>query len=110
MKEFILDKFNNWWNGFNNSATGMSGKKITACAVVITSICSPMITWTYWAYKHDDWSLFPALLGIVCGFVGALFGLNVWDKKANTTAPPSPTPAPITPANTDAPKDEITNP
>jgi hypothetical protein len=86
MKEnFFVQKFNDWWGGFSNSNTGQSGKKLTAASVTTTGICYPMIKYADWATIHNDWSLFPVILGILVGFISGLFAINTWDKKANGT-------------------------
>jgi hypothetical protein len=65
MKKFLFDKINLWVDGFTNSSVGMSGKKLTACAVTLTAICFPVGLWSIWAYKHNDWSLLIGVLTII---------------------------------------------
>lgn len=82
-KAFLDKQLNNFFNGFSNHPEGWSGKKLTAFAVTGTSICTPMVLYSIWAYNKGDWSLFPALLAIVVGFVAGLFTINTWDKSKN---------------------------
>jgi Na+(H+)/acetate symporter ActP len=83
MKKFLFNKLTLWVDGFTNSSVGMSGKKLTACAVTLTAICFPVVLWSIWAYKHNDWSLLIGVLTIIVAFVSGLFAINTWDKKAN---------------------------
>ena len=83
MKKFISDKITNLFNSFSNSNIGYSGKKLSAFDLVIFCITIPMLVYTYWAYKKNDWSLLPSLLTIISGLVATLWGVNVWDKNKN---------------------------
>ena len=80
-----MQKLNDWANGFNNSAIGWSGKKLTIFAVTTTSFCFPIIMWTVWAYKHSDWSLLTGLIVIVSSLITSLFAANIVDKYKNPT-------------------------
>ena len=85
MKKFFVDLIKGWLGSLSNDTSGFSAKKMTALFATITGICSPMITYTYWAYIHNDWSLFPVLLGIITAFVAGLFAANIVDKMKNPT-------------------------
>lgn len=80
----------NFLHSFNNFPIGMSGKKITACFVVIFCFCAPIVTWTYWAYKHNDWSLLSGVLAVSASLIAGLFGINVLDKLKNPTETKDP--------------------
>jgi len=82
--------FSSLFKSFTNDPGGPSAKKLTIFAISLSSFCAPMLVWTYWAYKHNDWSLFPALLAIVSGTVLGLFAANVWDKSKNPNPPVDP--------------------
>lgn len=81
MKKLFMD----WYNSFNNAATGWSRKKITAFQCTITGFCIPVVLWAIWAYKHSDWALLTPVLGISTAFISVLFGINVVDKVKNPT-------------------------
>jgi len=70
----------------DNGDNGASGKKMTALFVTIFCLIVPVLTWTYWAYNHNNWDLLTGLIVIVTGFIATLFGLNVVDKYKNAKA------------------------
>ena len=83
MKDFITDKITNFFNSFNNSNLGYSGKKLTILVAMLLCFTFPIVTWCYWANKHNDWSLLTGILTIVAGLITALFGVNLYDKFKN---------------------------
>jgi len=83
MLQFIKERIKDWLNSYNNANIGFSGKKLSAFVIVIFCFCSPVITWTYWAYKHNDWSLLTGVLVVVSSIIATLFGINVYDKLKN---------------------------
>jgi len=78
MKQFI----NNLLNSLDNKKdNGFSGKKLT-----ILSIMACVIFGHYKLYNSDNWNqLFVSVLTIDFGTILTLFGLNITDKKINTT-------------------------
>jgi membrane protein YdbS with pleckstrin-like domain len=65
----------------DNGENGASGKKMTALVVTMTCIVFPMVTYTVWAYTHNDWSLLTGLIVALIGFVTGLFITNEVGKK-----------------------------
>lgn len=82
---WLVQKVNDFLDGFSNEHKGWSGKKLSAGAVVITGICFPSIRWTNWAFNHNDWSLLIPVLGVLTTFVLTLFAVNTYDKMKNPT-------------------------
>lgn len=82
MKNFIV-----WLQGSaDNKPGGASSKKLSAAWTLIVLISPPILTWTVWAYKNNDWSLLPIVLPILLGSVITYFGINSNEKikgKAN---------------------------
>ena len=78
---------NELWNSllgsFNNAPDGASGKKLTALVSTIFCFVTPVLTWTYWAFKHNDFSLLTTVLTIGSSFILLLFGINSYDKLKN---------------------------
>lgn len=87
---WIKNTIHSIWESFTNNAGGLSSKKLTIFAITTTSFCTPMLMWAWWAYKHNDWSLFPALLGIVSATILGLFTANIIDKVKNPEPPKDP--------------------
>lgn len=73
----------------DNSNTGASGKKLTALFATVFCFVTPIVSWTYWAYTHNDWNLLTGVLVIVVSFISALFGINVIDKFKNKDNTPT---------------------
>jgi len=93
-KYWLIQKANDFLNGFSNSKEGWSGKKIIIFGCANTCLFYPVIKWCNWAYVHSDWSLLIPILTIIVGFLSALIAANVWDKKINPTetqSKPAPT-------------------
>jgi len=80
---WIVQKLNDFFDGFSNSDKGWSGKKQSAAAIVVSGICFPLIRWTNWAFDNNDWSLLIPVLGFSGGIVLSLFAANIVDKFKN---------------------------
>jgi len=78
MKQFI----NNLLNSLDNKKdTGFSGKKLT-----IVSIMACVLYGHYKFFNSENWvQNFVAVLTVDFGTIITIFGLNVTDKKINTT-------------------------
>ena len=78
MKQFI----NNILNSLDNKKdNGFSGKKLTILSIIICVIYGH-----YKLYNSDNWNqLFVSVLTIDFGTILTLFGLNITDKKINTS-------------------------
>lgn len=79
----MKELFNNIVGSFNNSPDGASGKKLSALFAMIFCFVSPIVTWTYWAFKHNDFSYLTTILTIVSSFICLLFGINVYANMKN---------------------------
>lgn len=73
-----------WFRGsLDNSKEGASGKKMAAFWVIM-GLISPLIAiWAYWAYKHNNWTLLPDVLGSLLLFAVAALGINGVEKIAD---------------------------
>jgi hypothetical protein len=94
-KYWLIQKANDFFNGFSNSKDGWSGKKIIIFGCANTCLFYPVVRWSNWAYNKGDWSLLVPILTIIVAFISALVAGNVWDKKINPTetqSKPAPTP------------------
>lgn len=84
MKENFID----WLKGSaDNKPGGASSKKLSAAWTLVVLITVPVLTWTYWAYRHNDWSLLISVISILVLSVMTYFGINSNEKlkgKANT--------------------------
>lgn len=80
----MKELFNNIVGSFNNGPDGASGKKLTALFSTIFCFVAPIVTWTIWAFTHNDWSLLTGILAIVTSFICLLFGINVYEKTKST--------------------------
>jgi F0F1-type ATP synthase membrane subunit a len=78
-----MNLISNIVRSLSNDKTGFSGKKLTALVATVFCFVIPIDTWTYWAYKHNDFSLLTALVVSIGTFILALFGINVVDKYKN---------------------------
>lgn len=78
MKQFI----NNLLNSLDNKKdNGFSGKKLT-----IVSIMACILYGHYKFFNSENWvQNFVAVLTVDFGTILTLFGLNITDKKINTT-------------------------
>ena len=79
----MKELFNNIVGSLNNSPDGASGKKLTALFAMVFCFVTPILTWTYWAYKHNDWNLLTGVLVIVSSLITAMFVTNEVGKKIN---------------------------
>lgn len=79
----MKDIFKSFISSFNNSPTGMSGKKLSAFGISALCFIVPIIIWTIWAWKHNDWGQLTSVLTIGASLITALWGVNVWDKNKN---------------------------
>ncbi len=70
-------------SSLDNTGVGASGKKITALVCTVSCFVYPIVSWTYWAYHHNDFSNLTSVLTITSGFVCLLFGINEYGKKNN---------------------------
>ena len=76
--------FKSFLGSLNNGNDGASGKKMTALFATVFCFCTPILTWTYWAYKHNDWNLLTGILVIVSSLITAMFVTNEVGKKMNS--------------------------
>ncbi len=79
MKEVLKKIVGSW----DNSPDGASGKKITAMVSTVFCFVFPIVTWTIWAYFHNDWSLLTGILVVVSSLITAMFVTNEVGKKMN---------------------------
>ena len=84
---WLVQKANDFLDGFSNTDKGWSGKKQSAAAIVVCGICYPLIRWTNWAAADNDWSLLIPVLGFCGGIVLSLFAANIVDKFKNPIIP-----------------------
>lgn len=84
-------KFENliiWLKGsFDNQPGGASSKKISAFYSLVFVATTCTFTWLIWAFKHNDFSLAPTIIGLWLGFAAAALGINSYEKvkgKANS--------------------------
>ena len=71
---------------FDNAPGGASSKKLSNFWVLVVVMTPPTITWTIWAYHHDDWSLLLSVLVTLSATALAYAGINSNEKikgKAN---------------------------
>ncbi len=71
-------------SSLDNSNQGLSGKKLT----IITLMYCVVQMHEYWctyAFARNDFSLFPIILGSDFATILALFGINEYGKKKNST-------------------------
>lgn len=84
MKDFIK-----WLQGSaDNKPGGASSKKLSAFWTLVILVSPPVLAWTIWAYKHDDWSLLTSVLGILLLSIATYLGINSNEKlkgKADIT-------------------------
>jgi membrane protein YdbS with pleckstrin-like domain len=81
-------KFLNWIKGSaDNSPGGASSKKLSAFWTLVIMTTPPVLVWTYWAYKNNDWSMLVPVLTILFASVATFLSINAVEKikgKANT--------------------------
>lgn len=76
MKDFI-----NWIKGsMDNSPGGASSKKISAFYSLVFVATTCTISWLVWAFKHNDFSLAPTIIGLWLGFAASALGINAYEK------------------------------
>ena len=97
MWKAITDKFNNWFDSFNNQDSGWSRKKLTSYALLWTCYISANTIYLYYAFKNKDFSLMPSIQTINGGVILALLGIAAWQgiqnkKIDNDNTPPTPQP------------------
>lgn len=82
MKDFIT-----WLKGSaDNSPGGGSSKKLSAWWTLVILVTIPVLMWTFWAYKHNDWSMLIPVLSLLLVSITAYLGINSNEKikgKAN---------------------------
>jgi membrane protein YdbS with pleckstrin-like domain len=79
----MKELFKNIIGSLNNSPDGSSGKKLTAFFSMIFCFICPIVSWTYWAYTHNNWDLLTGILVIVSSLITAMFVTNEVGKKIN---------------------------
>jgi hypothetical protein len=81
-----------WLKGsFDNQPGGASSKKLSAFWALFIVATTITFTWLIWAFKHDDFSLAPTIIGLWLGFSASALGINAYEKvkgKANTEITP----------------------
>ena len=86
MKDFI-----NWLKGSaDNRPGGASSKKLSAFWTLVILVTIPVLAWTVWAYKHDDWGLLTPILSMLLISIVTYLGINSNEKikgKADNTEP-----------------------
>jgi hypothetical protein len=95
MKENLFLKVVSWLAGSaDNMPGGASSKKLSAfwALVVLSTIVT--LTWTIWAYKHNNWSHLEYVLTALLAFSAAGLSINMVEKlkgKANASEKEPPT-------------------
>lgn len=64
----------------DNSNSGLSGKKLTIITLMYC-VVKMHEYWCQYAYAHNDFSLFPIILGSDFATILSLFGINEYGKK-----------------------------
>jgi len=91
----MFKNFMKWLQGSaDNKPGGASSKKLSAFWTLVILISPVVWTWTYWAYKNNDWSMLVPVLTILFASVGSFLAINMYEKikgKASTPEelPPS---------------------
>ena len=70
---------------FDNHSKGASMRKFLAFALGACTIWCHAI-WAKWAYYHNDFSLFPILLGADFAFIAGLLSLTTYQAVQNQKA------------------------
>lgn len=78
MKKIFTDLYSGVTGSFKNSPDGYSSKKLTAFAIMVCVIVAHAKWW-----RTNDFTMLPTIIGLDFGFILALFGINVADKKVN---------------------------
>jgi hypothetical protein len=85
----MKNNFIEWLQGSaDNKPGGASSKKLSAFWTLVVLVTVPVLTWTLWAYKHNDWSLLISVLTILSLSIATYLGINSNEKikgKANST-------------------------
>lgn len=88
MNQYIL-KILKWFAGSaDNMPNGASSKKLSAFWALVILATIPLITWTVWAYKNDNWGHLEYVLTSALVFCATALGINSNEKikgKANIT-------------------------
>ena len=74
MKKFI----DNLFASLDNRASGFSGKKLTALALVVCVVAAH-VKWL----SYGNFDQLVTVLMTDYGFIAVLFGINTYDKKVN---------------------------
>lgn len=94
MKQFIT-KLLKWFAGSaDNMPNGASSKKLSAFWALVILATIPLITWTVWAYRNDNWGHLEYVLTSALVFCATALGINSNEKikgKANITDENKPT-------------------
>jgi hypothetical protein len=88
MKQFILKAFTWFAGSADNMPNGASSKKLSAFWALVILATIPLITWTVWAYKNDNWGHLEYVLTSALVFCATALGINSNEKikgKANIT-------------------------
>lgn len=76
-----MKNFLKWLQGSaDNKPGGASSKKLSAFWTLVILVSPPVLTWTVWAYKHDDWSLLISVLGVLILSIATYLGINSNEK------------------------------
>ena len=89
MKKILSDIYRGLSGSIENKPGGYSSKKLTALAITICIVAAHVKWW-----HGKDFTLLPTILGLDFGFILALFGINVTDKKLNPEKPKEDEPKP----------------
>lgn len=91
----MKDNFIKWLRGSaDNMPNGASSKKLSAFWALVILVTIPLITWTVWAYKNNNWEHLQYVLTSALVFCATALGINSNEKlkgKANITDENSPT-------------------
>ena len=80
MKQFIT-KLLKWFAGSaDNMPNGASSKKLSAFWALVILATIPLITWTVWAYKNDNWGHLEYVLTSALVFCATALGINSNEK------------------------------
>ena len=83
MWQAITDKFNNWFDSFNNQDSGWSRKKLIAFAIAWLCYIKAHFVYFDYAVANKDFSLLPTILGIDAGLITTLLGITALQQYAN---------------------------
>ena len=88
MWSFITDKFQNWFDSFNNQDSGWSRKKLTSYLITWSCYVSANLIYLDYAFSNKDFSLMPSVQTINAGLICAL--ISGTDRASGSLLRPTP--------------------